>query len=380
MVQFHTLSIADVIRETKDAVSISFEIPEQLKEPFSYKPGQYLTLKVPMPGGEEERRAYSMSSSPHVDPRITVTVKRIEDGKVSNYLNDEAAAGIKLEVLEPMGRFTPVLHPEHEKQYVLFGGGSGITPLFSILKSVLSQEPRSRVTLFYGNRDPQSIIFRDTLAELDAHYGERLQIVHTVESPDDAWTGDVGRLDSARTRRYIQDYVGSWLYSAEYYICGPSPMMDQVIQGLKQFGIDEDRIYIERFTKPVPQSDAEQARELAGVEASGQSDGSQPTPAQTPDTAGDNDAKTATVVLNGEENTIEVGLGEVILDAALENDLDPPFACRMGICTTCRAKLLEGEAEMDENEGLTDEEMEDGYILTCQAHPTTSHVKVDYDA
>lgn len=375
MVQFHTIPIDKVNRETHDSITISFDIPNELKDRFQYLPGQYLTLKVPT-NEAEERRAYSMSSSPYTDRYITVSVKRVKDGKVSNYLNDHVQPGWELEVLEPMGKFTPHLHPDNEKHYVLFGGGSGITPLYSILKSVLHEEPKSRVTLFYGNRDPKSIMFKKPLDDLAAQYADRFQIVHTVDSPDAQWEGDTGRLDATKTRRYIQEHIGEALYRAEYYICGPGPMMDQVIMGLKQFGIDEDRIYIERFTKPIPQTDKEMETEMAGATVGG--DGSQTAPAKE-QTAGDDGSRTATIILNGEEKEVEVGLGEVILDAALEHDLDPPYACRMGICTTCKAKLVEGEAEMDENEGLSDDEMEDGYILTCQAHPTTQHVKVDYD-
>ena len=375
MVQFHTIPIARVNRETHDSITVSFDVPNELKDQFQYLPGQYLTLKVPMEG-KEERRAYSMSSSPHTDRYITVSVKRLKDGKVSNYLNDHVQPGWELEVLEPMGKFTPPLHPENEKHYVLFGGGSGITPLNSILKSVMHAEPKSRVTLFYGNRDPESIMFQKQLDDLAAQYSDRFQIVHTVDTHDDNWEGDTGRLDATKTRRYIQEYIGEALYRAEYYICGPGPMMDQVIMGLKQFGIDENRIYIERFTKPIPQTDKEMETEMAGATVG--SDGRQTAPAKE-QTAGGDGPKTATILLNGEEKEVEIGLGEVILDAALEHDLDPPFACRMGICTTCKAMLVEGEAEMEENEGLSDDEMEDGYILTCQAHPTTQHVKVDYD-
>ena len=362
--KFHALPVKEVIKETKDAISIVFDVPADLKDTFRYKAGQYLTLQVYI-DGERYRRAYSLSSCPAVDADPKVTVKRVEGGKVSNYLNDQTRSGMRIEVLPPMGNFTPPIDPNHRDNYFLYAGGSGITPVMSILKCALTIEPESRIWLFYGNRNPESIIFYKELREWSRKYPDRLQVVHVLEEGelDKAEAQIRGLLNQEVCRSLLQDYAGAELYTkGSHLICGPAPMMDAVENTLQELKIPREQIYIERFTGTLP-ADAEEKleeeldalpEEIYPVEA--------------------------VIILDGNQYEIEVDKKETILEAAIENNIDPPYACQMGVCTTCRALLREGKVEMDEREALTDEEIEQGYILTCQSHPLTHKVVVDYDA
>ncbi|MBI1222139.1 MAG: 2Fe-2S iron-sulfur cluster binding domain-containing protein [Bacteroidetes bacterium] len=354
---FHLIRVKDVIRETPDASTIVFDIPEHLKGDFTYQAGQYVTVNVKIQG-QEERRAYSFSSSPFTDLYPAITVKKVADGKVSPFLNDHLKAGDMIELMPPLGRFTTPFSSTNKKHYMLFGGGSGITPVMSIMKSVLNQEPESKVTLVYANRDEQSIIFHKELESMLARNPDRLHIFHCLENGHAGFNGFVGRPTVSDYQQITRQLTQQGL-NTEYFICGPGGMMDAVKRALLDMNISEDLIHTEYFTQPITHKEPVSSPTDAEEEFEGTAQ--------------------ATVLFNGKEFEIEVPEGVTILEAAKDQDVDPPYACQMGVCTTCRAKLLEGSATMDEREGLSDAEIAEGYILTCQAHPTASKIKLIYE-
>ncbi len=366
-ITFHKLKVADVRRETDDAVSVAFEIPAALQEAFRFKPGQYLTVR-PHLQQDDARRSYSLCSCATNGEAPTITVKRVDGGLVSNYINNHLKAGDEMDVMPPLGNFVAELQAYHARHYVLIGAGSGITPLMSIIKSVLKDEPSSRVTLLYGNRRRDTIIFYDELQDLQAEFGERLRIVHVLSRPDAAWQGLSGRLDKQRSGELLRELMSEReMLNCHYYLCGPSAMMEATQEALAAAGIDQDRIYREYFTTPLAGS--------GQVDVSAEEDET----AVASESALDFKEAEVTVLLYGIENRLSVKPEETILDVAVREDVDPPFACQIGACCTCRAKLISGTVEMDEREALTDEEVAEGYILTCQSHPRSAKIVVDYD-
>ena len=355
---FFPLKINKVNRETKDAVSIYFDIPEHLQSQFKYLPGQYLNFSVII-NGEEVRRAYSLCTSPYTDVVPGIAVKAVEGGKMSTYLNTEVKQGDVIEVMPPLGKFTANIDAANSKHYVLIGGGSGITPLMAILKSVLTQEPNSKVTLVYANRDMESIIFGDAINELQNQYGSRLTIIHSLDTPPAEWSGMSGFLTAEKVKNIATGMPGG--SSAHYYICGPTPMMDIAKQGLADGGIPADHVNTEYFTSPT----SEKKEETVPVEEG-----------DLPPLEEDTKAK---VNVYGSDHEIEVEAGQTILEAAMDADLDPPYSCQAGVCTTCRARLLSGKVVMDEREGLSDAEIEEGFILTCQSRVCTTDVSVRFE-
>lgn len=358
---FHTVKIKEVRKETQDAVSVHFDIPENVREDYRYKPGQYLTLKTTV-NNEELRRAYSLCTSPYVDDIPAIAVKRVDGGKVSNYVNDWFSEGQQIEVMTPMGNFTTDLNEFYSRHFILYAGGSGITPMMSILKSVLEIEPSSHVTLVYGNRNEESIIFSKELDELEGHFADRFKIVHCLNEYSDSWEGAKGMLTTEKVTEILNGLDGDHK-SAQHFICGPGQMMDSVKAALEGLSIPEDKVHIEYFTSKVDQGDGDATETSVG----GASDEPFSGVAQV------------AVELQGDDFSVEVSESETILQAGLEAGIDPPFACQMGICTTCRAKMLEGAVEMDETEGLTQEELDQNYILTCQAHPKSNNIKIRYE-
>ncbi|MBZ9630882.1 ferredoxin--NADP reductase [Salegentibacter sp. LM13S] len=346
MSQFFPLEIKEVIRETPQAVSLSFKIPENLKEEFKFDAGQYITIKIKL-GDEELRRAYSLCSAPN-SGEFKVTVKEVEGGKFSVIANNKLKAGDVLEVHPPEGKF--ILKPTGEaRHYAAFAAGSGITPVLSIIKTVLAEEPKSRFVLTYGNKSPKDTIFFKELLELQAKFPDRLfiEFVYSRTREDDS---HFGRIETSTVNFVVKNKFKDHPFDA-FYLCGPEEMINQVSDVLKQNGVTEDKILYELFT----------TEETGAIETNveGQTE--------------------LTIMVDDEETTFSMDTKETVLDAALGHDLDVPYSCQGGICSSCIARIVEGKAEMRKNQILTDEEIEEGLILTCQAQPLTPKLKVDYD-
>ena len=353
---FHVLRVAEIVPETAEANSIRFDIPPELRDTFRFKAGQHLTLKREI-DGEEVRRNYSLCTAPDEQDWM-VTVKRIAGGIFSNWVGEHLKAGDMLDVMPPHGSFTTDFDARAERRYVAFAGGSGITPIISLIRTGLKQEPKSRFTLFYGNRDSSSVIFLDTLAELKDRYLSRFELYHFLAEEE----GDVelfnGMLDKATCDDAIENFVGDPKNVDEWFICGPGPMMDAAESALLERGVAKERIHIERFTADRPPEAV--AREIAELQTKA---------------AG----ATVAVTLDGRTRRVDFTQGN-ILDSARAAGLPAPFACKAGVCATCRAKVTSGNVEMAARYGLTDEEVAAGYVLTCQSVPIGDGVAVDYDA
>ncbi len=363
MARFHKLKIKDIRRETDSCVSIAFDIPGELREEFAYKQGQYVTLKV-VRDGQEYRRSYSACSSPVVDEDLRIAVKRVEGGKVSTYLNNGLQPGMELEVMKPMGNFHTEMPAPTPKHYVAFVAGSGITPVMSLLKTALATHPENKFTLFYGNRSYRDVIFKAELDDLSNAHSDRFQVHYILsrESTDDPLF--TGRMDSDKCDALMSRFIRTHEVD-EFFICGPFEMINTLRGHLISKGVSIDHIHFELFTTELAGAEAATAETEAG---DGEGGGNEPV-----------DEARVVIVLDGEETEITVHKGESILDAALDAGLDAPYACTGGSCCTCRAKKMEGDAIMDVNYALTDKEVEEGYILTCQSHPTTKTMRVDYD-
>lgn len=354
---FHTLKVAEVIAETADASSIRFEVPPELAETYRFKPGQHLTLKAEI-GGEEVRRNYSLCVAPE-EGELKVTVKRIAGGLFSNWANDNLKPGDSLDVMPPHGSFTHDFRSDARNLYVGFAGGSGITPVISLLKTALIEEPESRFTLFYGNRDSQSVIFLDALARLKNRHMGRLEIHHFLAEESEDIELFNGMLDRSKCGEILASLVDPSDVAA-FFICGPGPMMDAAEEALCDSGIPKERIHLERFTadRP-PEALAAQLQEMSrGAEG-----------------------LTMAVTLDGRKRRVPFSAeAGNILDSARLAGLPAPFACKAGVCATCRARVVSGEVEMAARYGLTDEEVAAGYVLTCQSVPRGEGLEVDYDA
>jgi ring-1,2-phenylacetyl-CoA epoxidase subunit PaaE len=349
--RYFQLKIKEVKRETEDTNTLIFENP---KKPLVYQPGQFVTLILPI-NGEEVRRSYSLCSSPYCDENPAITVKRVDKGVISNFLNDHMKVGDVFDVMVPMGHFVPNLDKNNSKRYVLFAAGSGITPIISIIKSILVEEPESQVHLVYQNRNEQSIIFRETLEELSDKYTPNFHLHHVLSQPDEAWNGYRGRIDTAITSDILMDIAGNKVATCEFFLCGPSGFMDTVMEVLYDFEVHDRRIHKESF--------------YTGPAKTGQ-----PTPALQSDVI---TGTLVTVILDGKEYEVNVPSNKSILEAALDQDLDMPFSCQSGLCTACRGKLLQGKVHMAEDEGLSEEEINQGYILNCVSRPDGPGVKVE---
>lgn len=353
MSQFHKLRIADIRRETPDTVSVSFEIPDSLKNDFEYIQGQYITIRADI-GAEDIRRSYSLCSAPSEND-FRVAVKKVEGGRMSTWLNEKVRAGEELDVMPPMGNFYVDLDPSSSRHYVGFTAGSGITPIMSIVKETLLKEPSSSFTLFYGNRTRNDVIFAEELEKLSAQYNGRLTIHYIMSRetmPDDLFSGRITTEKCVQLLDRCVDISGT----NAFFLCGPGDMINNVAATLEAKGVDKSKIHFELFTTPVADGDAKEVT----AEVDGESQ--------------------VTVIMDGEEYSFALAAnGDPILDAAMDAGVDAPYSCKGAVCCTCKAKLLEGKAEMEMNYALTDMEVEEGYILTCQAHPTTAKVVLDYD-
>lgn len=340
------LTIKEVNHVASEAVNLVFEKPES---DFFYRPGQFVTL-IKEIDGKKVRRAYSLCSSPFLDEYPTVTVKRVPGGVMSNHINDSFKAGDTIEAMEPMGRFTVDYDGNAERRAIFFGGGSGITPLYSILRTVLAKEPKSKVALVYGNRSEEFVIFKDEYARLKDTYGNRFKMVHILEEDPNGLADHTGRPTAGMIRDITKGIFPDG--GAECYICGPEPMMQVVKEGLKLAGTPEEKIFLESF------------------------EAGKTSPNITEDGGGSGESDVA-ILLNGEEHQVKVAANEAVLDAGLNADLDMPYSCQSGLCTACRAKCLEGTLDQEDAAGLTDAEVAEGYVLLCVGKPRSAKIKVE---
>jgi ring-1,2-phenylacetyl-CoA epoxidase subunit PaaE len=353
--KFHRLSIARVERETRDAVAVTFAVPEALRDQFCFTQGQHLTLRAEV-GGEDVRRSYSICSAVQ-DGALRIAVKRSPGGAFSTWANDALKVGAAIDVMPPMGHFNVALDPNASRHYLGFAAGSGITPLMSIIKTTLAVEPHSRFTLFYGNRASSTVMFREDLAALKDIYLTRFNLVHVLSR--EAQDIDLlhGRIDRDRAARLLEHWVRLEEIDAAF-VCGPEGMMEAVIEALKARGFPEAKIRIERFAASIPKHQ-HVARPL-------------PQAAQS--------ECEVTVIIDGTRKSFLLEKEkENIIEAGLRNGIELPYSCRGGVCSTCRCRLLEGEVDMDVNFALEDYEVARGFILSCQSYPTTDKVVVDYD-
>lgn len=355
-IHFHHLTVKEVTRETADCVSVTFEIPENLKKDFLFKQGQSLTMRT-MLNNEDVRRTYSICSSP-LDNEWKVAIKKVEGGLFSSFANNQLKKGDVLEVMQPVGKFYVELNPANKKNYLGFAAGSGITPLLSIIKTTLQAEPDSSFTLVYGNKSRNSIIFFEELEGLKNKYLQRFNFINILSRERTDATINFGRINTEKLNELAKlvDYSSF----DETFVCGPEEMIFCVKEFLEKKGIDKKKIHFELFTTP-GQKKFTVAKEKSGT---------------------DNGPRSKiSVKLDGRSFDFDLSLTSdtTILDAALKEGADLPFACKGGVCCTCKAKLLEGEVSMDVHWGLEEEEIEEGYILACQAHPKTEKVVVDFD-
>jgi ring-1,2-phenylacetyl-CoA epoxidase subunit PaaE len=358
MIHFHSLRVKKVEKETEDCVSIEFEVPDELKDTFQFTQGQNLTIKKLL-NGEELRRNYSICTSPF-DNQLKVAVKKVEGGIFSTYANEELKEGDFLEVLPPTGKFYTQLNPSQRKNYVAFAAGSGITPILSIIKSTLLTEPKSRFTLVYGNRTKNAIIFKEELEALKDKFIDRFRLYHVLSREKTDAEINYGRIDIAKLELLFGKLIDAQTCD-EFFLCGPEEMIFCIKGYLEGRGVAADKIHFELFTVPGQQT------------AIGK---------RQTETVADEGAKAkVSVKLDGILFDFDLNYeGESILDAALKQGADLPYACKGGVCTTCKAKLTEGSVSMDVNWGLEPDEVKKGYILTCQSHPTTAKIVVDFDA
>jgi ring-1,2-phenylacetyl-CoA epoxidase subunit PaaE len=338
---------------------VAFEVPADLSEAYRFLPGQYLTLETEI-DGEKVRRSYSLCSSPF-DGELRVAIKKVEGGKFSTWANEKLKVGDFMQVMTPDGNFLAKINPAQKHRYVAFAAGSGITPIFSIMKSVLENEPDSLFMLFYGNKTSQSVIFKEQIEALKNQYMKRLEVHHILSREDQGTDYLKGRIDDEKCSHFASRFFELDKVD-DYYLCGPEAMINTVSNTLQSLGADKSKIHFELFTSPAQSIEGKKKVDSSSSKKS-------------------SDLESAvTVILDGDETHFDLQeKGESILDAALDAGSDVPYACKGAVCCTCRAKVLEGSVEMDMNYALEDDEVEDGYILTCQSHPTSAKVVVSFD-
>ncbi len=370
---FRRLPIKDIRRETPDCVSISFAIPAGLEEEFRYRQGQNITIRTRI-GEEEIRRSYSICSSP-LENELRIAVKKVPQGRFSGYANERLRAGEELDVLSPTGKFYTELDPSAKKSYLAFAAGSGITPVLSLIKTTLAMEPNSHFTLVYGNRYRSSIIFKEQLEGLKDRYMERYVLHHILSGETADAPVNQGRIDPEKCAELCDKLIDLPAMD-EIFLCGPEQMTFSVKEWLEQKNVDKKKIHFELFNtlQGRPQDPGNSGN---GQSASDQGKWSATKNEKTLQ------GKMATVSLRLDGLRFDFDLaydGEAILDAALHQGADLPFACKGGVCCTCRARLVEGQVEMEVNYALEEEELAAGFILTCQSHPRTEKVVIDFDA
>lgn len=353
---FFPAKVKEIRKETNDCISIALQISDDIKKHFEYQHGQYITVRAFI-NNEEVRRSYSLCSSP-LDNEWRIAVKRIAEGVFSSYAEEQLKIGDELEIMPPMGKFNTILHSEHKKSYIGFAAGSGITPVLSIIKTTLRTEPESSFTLIYGNKTKGSIIFKEELEALKNKYINRFRVIHILSRERTDADINYGRIDRDKCVVLFSKLID--LNADEFFICGPEGMIFTVKDFLTDKGIEKNKIHFELFTSP------NQNKAKKQIQQTKQSTGP---------------VSKITVRLDGRSFDFDLPYdSNNILDAALHQGADLPYACKGGVCCTCRAKLIEGEVEMEANYGLEPEEVAQGFILTCQSHPKTEKVVVDFDS
>ena len=346
---YYDLKISEIVQETKDAVTIVFEQPAT---DLNYKPGQFLTLIVNI-GGKDVRRSYSLCSSPYLGEKPAVTVKRVDGGIMSNWLPDNLKIGSSIKVMEPMGQFTTEYSKSNKRHVVMFAGGSGITPMMSIIKSLITQEPDSIVSLIYCNRNIDSIIFKDALEQWATKYEGRLHVIHVLDEAPMNWQGYSGLLNHEMLTKLFERIPDWGLGKTTYLMCGPEGMMKNVETLLDAHKISRDKIFKESFvTGTIDKKDKKES-------------------------AAEDKAREVTIRYDGNEFKVMVEPHRTILETALDEGIDLPYSCQSGLCTACRGKCLSGKVKLDEEEGLSQSERAEGYVLTCIGHPLTDDVVIE---
>lgn len=357
MSQFYPLKVASVAKNTRDAVVVTFDVPDELHDKFAFRPGQYLTLRT-LVNGEDLRRSYSICAAPE-DKQLRVAIKRLNDGAFSSWANQELVNGHTLDVMPPDGNFTMEFSPSEARNYVAFAVGSGITPILSLVKTALGTEPHSSFTLFFGNRASSAVLFREEIEDLKNIYMERFSLVYVMSREHQDIALFNGRLDGDK----VNELLGCWLdpASIDYaFVCGPQDMTESVTQALQDKGIDKSHIKFELFGSPKGPRALRTGKEAAKA-------------------PGNNDCE-VTIIQDGVTRTIVIEKNkDSVLDSALAQGVELPYSCKGGVCSTCRCKVTEGEVDMDANFALEDYEVARGFVLSCQSFPVTDRLVIDFD-
>lgn len=359
---FYPLTIDSVRPETDTAICATFAVPDELKNTFSFTQGQHLTLRADI-DGEDVRRSYSICSGVN-EGQLRVGIKRVRGGKFSNFANDNFKTGMRIEVMPPQGKFFTELNADNEKRYMCLAVGSGITPILSITKSILALEPKSKVTLIYGNRRTNSMMFKEDLGFVKNRYMDRFSWINIMDEEDQGSDLLNGIIDNEKGAALHKSKLINILTTDDAFICGPEAMMSEVSRGFRSSGFEDSRIHYELFASSADDSEKILQKSQARIATYGEK-------------------KTSKVTIRADGRAINFKLaavGENILDAGIHNGLDLPYACKAGVCSTCKAKLVKGKVDMNITHGLEDHEIDAGYILCCQAHPISDEVEIDFDA
>lgn len=357
MNQFYSLKVASVAKNTRDAVVVTFDVPGQLNDKFSFRPGQYLTLRTNV-GGEELRRSYSICAAPS-DRQLRVAIKRLNDGAFSNWANQHLEAGQSLDVMPPDGNFTVEFSPTNAHRYVAFAVGSGITPILSLVKTALDTEPESSFTLFFGNRASSAVLFREEIEDIKNRYMARFSLIYVMSREHQDIDLFNGRLDGDKVTQLLNVWMDPSMIDYAF-VCGPQDMTESVTRALMDNGIDKSRIKFELFGSPKgPRAlrTGHEARKAPG-----------------------RDLCEVTVIQDGLTRTLSIEKNkDSVLDSALAQGIELPYSCKGGVCSTCRCKVIEGEVDMDANFALEDYEVARGFVLCCQSFPVTDRLVIDFD-
>jgi ring-1,2-phenylacetyl-CoA epoxidase subunit PaaE len=353
MSQYINLKVKEVIKETEDAITLVFENPDQGN--LDYNPGQFLTLILPV-DGDKIRRSYSLCTAVGVDQFPAVTVKKVINGKASNYLLNNVKPGSSIEVMKPMGTFTTQVNPKNKRAIVLIGAGSGITPLMGISKAILNGEPESKVFLVYGNRNEQTIIFKQKLEEMSNRFSGRFFVDYVLSQPSAAWSSHKGRLSQSLIIKMLESFGRLDFSQAEYFICGPDGMMQEAQNALRILNVSEDKIKKESFVSSVS---ADSTGEVVETSQSA--------------------TQEVMIIYSGSEYKFVVPKGKTILEAALDLNIDLPYSCQSGMCTACMGKCKSGKVHLDHPDGLSDKEIAQGFVLTCVGTPVSGNVVIEID-